>query len=54
VQALNTAPSSLHWKELTVVSLSVNENDALVAPVGFGGLEVIVGAGGGGSTIVHE
>ena len=46
MQAAKLAPSRLHWK-LAVASLSVNENDALVAVVGFGGIEVIVGAGGG-------
>jgi hypothetical protein len=54
VQALKAAPSRLHWKEVTVVSLSVNENDALVEVEGFDGAKVIVGAGGGGGTIVHE
>ena len=52
MQAAKLAPSRLHWK-LAVASLSVNENDALVAVVGSGGLEVIVGAGGGGGWIVH-
>jgi hypothetical protein len=53
VHAAKAAPSRLHWN-VAVASVSVNENEAVVAVVGFPGLEVIAGGGGVGiAVIVH-
>jgi hypothetical protein len=53
VHAEAAPPSSLHRK-VAVASVSVNEKPAPDEALGLGGLEVIVGGGGGVTSIVHE